>query len=91
MIARVKPVAEHVEKVVRKGQMIYVEGPIEVRDYTDKEGVERRSWQVKLQGPGQLRVLKWPRDDSQGNNGDAGKQRNNVFTSDNNATGQVYD
>ncbi len=41
--------AEVIEKYVRKGQQIYVEGRLRVRTYTDKEGKERYSLEVVAQ------------------------------------------
>lgn len=41
--------AEVIEKYVRKGQPIYVEGRLRVRTYTDKEGKERYSLEVIAQ------------------------------------------
>jgi single-strand DNA-binding protein len=41
--------AEVIEKYVRKGQQIYVEGRLRVRTYTDKEGKERYSLEVIAQ------------------------------------------
>ena len=35
--------AETVEKYVRKGDRLYVEGKIQSRDWTDKRGISRRS------------------------------------------------
>ena len=35
------PRAEVAEKYIRKGMLLYVEGPIRYRSYEDKEGVQR--------------------------------------------------
>ena len=35
--------AEVVEKYVRKGDKLYVEGKIQTRDYTDRQGISRKS------------------------------------------------
>ncbi len=35
--------AETVEKYVHKGDRLYVEGKIQTRDYTDRQGISRRS------------------------------------------------
>jgi len=37
---------EVVDKYVKKGDQIYVEGKIQSREYTDKEGVKRRSYEI---------------------------------------------
>ncbi len=41
--------ADVIEKYVRKGQPIFVEGRLRVRTYTDKEGKERYSLEVQAQ------------------------------------------
>lgn len=41
-----KGLAEVVEKYVKKGSQIFVEGRLESRKYTNKEGVEVTTWEV---------------------------------------------
>ena len=41
--------AEVAEKYLRKGSKIYVEGQLQTRKYTDKDGVEKYSTEVVLQ------------------------------------------
>lgn len=60
MTCRQPQLVDVVERVVKRGQTMYVEGPIEVRDYVDKDGVERKSWAVKLMNNSSFRILKWP-------------------------------
>lgn len=43
------PQAEVVEKYVRKGTPLYVEGRIKYRDYTDKDGVKKRITEIFLE------------------------------------------
>lgn len=38
--------AEFVSKYFTKGQLVAVEGSIQVRSYTDREGNKRRAWEV---------------------------------------------
>lgn len=38
--------AEHVAKYFVKGQLVAVEGSIQVRSYTDKNGNNRRAWDI---------------------------------------------
>jgi len=38
--------AEFVSKYFAKGQLVAVEGPIQVRDYKDKDGNKRRAWEI---------------------------------------------
>lgn len=40
------PLAEIAEKYLKKGNQVYIEGKIESREYTDKEGVVRRITEV---------------------------------------------
>lgn len=40
------PVAEVIEKYLRKGSQIYVEGKIRTRSYEDKEGVKRYTTEI---------------------------------------------
>jgi len=42
------PQAETVEKYVRKGNPLYVEGRIKYREYEDKEGVKKRITEITL-------------------------------------------
>lgn len=42
--------AEFVCKHFRKGQKIGVEGSIQARSYTDREGTKRRAWEVVADG-----------------------------------------
>lgn len=39
-----------VERYVKKGSQVYVEGSLHTRKYTDKEGVDRWSTEVKATG-----------------------------------------
>ncbi len=38
--------AEFVSKYFHKGQLVAVQGSIQVSSYTDKEGAKRRSWEI---------------------------------------------
>ena len=40
------PLAEIAEKYLRKGSQVYIEGKITTREYTDKDGVNRRITEV---------------------------------------------
>lgn len=49
---------EIVEKYVRKGQMVYLEGELQTRKWSDQSGQERYTTEVVLQGfRGQLTML----------------------------------
>jgi single-strand DNA-binding protein len=39
--------AEHCGQYLSKGRQVYVEGRLQSREYTDKEGVNRRVWEVQ--------------------------------------------
>lgn len=39
-----------IEKYVHKGSKVYVEGQLQTRKYTDKQGVEKYSTEIVLQG-----------------------------------------
>lgn len=41
-----RKLAEQVEKIVRKGALVLVEGKLEIRNYTDKNNVERTGIEV---------------------------------------------
>lgn len=43
---------EIIEKYVKKGTKLYVEGAIRSRKYTDQAGVERKSYEIIVQGFG---------------------------------------
>jgi len=46
------------EQYLKKGSMAYVEGQIQTREYTDKEGVKRKTIEIVLQKfRGELRLL----------------------------------
>lgn len=44
-----KHIAEVVEKYVRKGSKVYIEGSLQTRKWTDKDGAEKYSTEVILQ------------------------------------------
>lgn len=39
--------AEHCGQYLTKGRQVYVEGRLQTREYTDKEGIERKVWEVQ--------------------------------------------
>lgn len=41
--------AEFVSKYFVKGQLMHVDGAMQARDWTDKQGQKRRSWEVQAQ------------------------------------------
>lgn len=43
------PVAERLGPYLRKGMMVYVEGPLRSNKWTTRDGVERLDWQVVVQ------------------------------------------
>ena len=45
-----KLVSNVVEKYVKKGSLIYIEGSLQTRKYTDSQGVEKYSTEVVLKG-----------------------------------------
>lgn len=44
-----RKLAETVEKYVHKGDRLYVEGKIQTRDYTDRQGISRRSIDIMVE------------------------------------------
>lgn len=40
------PLAEIAERFLKKGTQVYLEGKIESRDYTDKDGIQRRTTEI---------------------------------------------
>ena len=55
------PLVNIIEKYVSKGSKIYIEGQLQTRKWTDKEGVEKYSTEVVLQGfNGSLTLLDGP-------------------------------
>ena len=60
-----KNLAEVAEKYLRKGSKIYVEGALQTRKWTDKDGIEKYSTEIVLQNfRGELTML-----DSKGDGG----------------------
>jgi single-strand DNA-binding protein len=52
-----------VEQYVKKGAKVYIEGQLQTRKYTDKDGIEKYSTEVVLQGfNSQLTMLDGRRD-----------------------------
>jgi single-strand DNA-binding protein len=39
--------AEHCGQYLAKGRSVYVEGRLESREYTDKDGIKRKVWEVR--------------------------------------------
>ena len=66
-----KNLAEVAEKYLRKGSKVYVEGSLQTRKYTDKDGQEKYSTEIVLQNfRGELTML-----DSKGEGGGGGGGR----------------
>ena len=71
--------ADVVEKYLKKGNPVYVEGRLSVRNYTDKDGKERYS--LEVQGT-ELTLLGGRPSDEGGNNyGSSSSQASNTFAS----------
>lgn len=47
-IVMYSPIAEIAEKYLRKGNQVYLEGKIESRDYTDKDGIQKRFTEIRV-------------------------------------------
>lgn len=45
-----EPLCKVVESYVKKGSKLYIEGPLQTRKWTDKDGVEKYSTEIVLQG-----------------------------------------
>ncbi len=66
-----KNLAEVAEKYLRKGSKVYVEGQLQTRKWTDKDGQEKYSTEVVLQNfRGELTML-----DTKGGEGGGGRER----------------
>ena len=66
-----KNLAEVAEKYLRKGAKVYVEGSLQTRKWTDKDGAEKYSTEVVLQNfRGELTML-----DSKGEGGGGSRER----------------
>ena len=71
-----KNLAEVAEKYLRKGSKVYVEGQLQTRKWTDKDGAEKYSTEIVLQNfRGELTML-----DTKG--GEGGGQRSSMGGSD---------
>src|ERR1700712_2266513 len=69
-----KNLAEVAEKYLRKGSKVYVEGSLQTRKWTDKDGAEKYSTEVVLQNfRGELTML-----DTKGGEGGGGGGRERV-------------
>src|SRR5580700_7508445 len=67
-----KNLAEVAEKYLRKGAKVYVEGQLQTRKWTDKDGAEKYSTEVVLQNfRGELTML----DGRNGGEGGGGRER----------------
>ncbi len=66
-----KNLAEVAEKYLHKGSKVYVEGSLQTRKWTDKDGAEKYSTEIVLQNfRGELTML-----DSKGEGGGASRER----------------
>lgn len=64
--------AKVAEQYVKKGSKLYIEGQLQTRKWTDKDGAERYSTEVVLQGfGGTLTLLDKPKADSEPGNAPA--------------------
>lgn len=62
-----KSLADVAEKYLRKGSKVYIEGALQTRKWTDKDGADRYSTEVVLQNfNGTLVLLDGKRDDDRG-------------------------
>src|SRR5688572_86328 len=61
--------AEVAEKYLRKGHKVYLQGQVQTRKWSDKDGVEKYSTEIVLQGFNAQMILLTPRD------GDGGAER----------------
>jgi single-strand DNA-binding protein len=69
-----KNLAEVAEKYLRKGSKVYVEGQLQTRKWTDKDGAEKYSTEVVLQNfRGELTMLDTKGGDGGGARGGAGE------------------
>ena len=60
-----EPLGKIVEQYCRKGSKVYLEGQLQTRKYTDKEGNERQTTEVVLQAfRGEVTLLDKPKDDA---------------------------
>lgn len=58
------PLVDVVERYVKKGMKLYIEGKIQTRKWTDQQGVERYSTEIVLQGfDAKLEMLSFADDD----------------------------
>lgn len=53
-VAAFGPLAEVIEQHVRSGEAIFIEGEISTSEYVDREGIERRGWEVRAR---EMRLL----------------------------------
>lgn len=51
------PLAETAEKYLKKGSKVYIEGSLQTRKWSDKDGVEKYSTEIVLQGFGAAMVM----------------------------------
>jgi single-strand DNA-binding protein len=59
-----EPLCKVIEQYVKKGSKLYIEGQLQTRKYTDKDGVEKYSTEIVLQGyGGTLTMLDKPEGD----------------------------
>jgi len=73
-----KNLAEVAEKYLRKGSKVYIEGSLQTRKWTDKDGQEKYSTEVVLQNfRGELTML-----DTRGGEGGGGRERMGAGASD---------
>ena len=67
-----------VKNYLKKGAKVYIEGALQTRKYTDKDGAEKYSTEIVLQGfNGQLTMLDGKRDDAGSSNSDYGSSQQN--------------
>lgn len=66
-----KHIADVAEKYVRKGSKVYVEGQLQTRKWTDKDGAEKYSTEIVLQNfRGELQLLDGKKESSTGDDAD---------------------
>ncbi len=75
------------KEYLRKGSKVYIEGALQTRKWTNKEGQDQYSTEVVLQGfNGNLTMLDSPRDRGQSSGGDSYGQSSGGYSQSGNAS-----
>lgn len=84
--------AEILEEYCKKGSKLFIQGKLEKREYTDKEGIERTAYEIVVGAfEGAIRMLDSRKDDDNGERAERSKTRSTAKPKTTTKPGKIID